>query len=177
MVAKQAAAESELSLSKIVGDFGEHLVAALLAKRGVAVAHAPMEGFDLLALDKKGTLLTKGKLVGISVKTRLLTGNSYSAHTIPTGADQAYKAAKTWRAEAWLAVVCGAMGNTLEVFLLPLKTCEEFRGRTKSAGRISVSALREAKSNTVRKLLSELSFVAPSWLSISDIQERLQGPP
>lgn len=175
MAAKQTAEESQLSPSKIVGDFGEHLVAALLAKRGIAVAHAPMEGFDLLALDKKGAVLTKGELVGVSVKTRLLTGNWYSAHTLPTGVAQANKAARTWSAEAWLAVVCGSIGYTLEVFLLPHSECGKFGGRTTTSDRVSVKALRDDKSGTVKKLLSELAFVPPRWLSVSDMQEVLKN--
>jgi hypothetical protein len=170
---KEDTEDSQLSVSKIVGDFGEHLVAALLAKGGIAVAHAPMEGFDLLALDKEGSVLTKGRLAGISVKTRLLTGNWSSAHTIPTGAAQAEKAARTWSAEPWLAVVCGSLGYSLEVFLLPLSECVKFEGRTTTRDRISVKALRDDKSGVVKKLLSELTFVPPYWLGISDMQKEL----
>lgn len=172
MVAKQAK-EATLSHSKIVGDFGEHLVGVLLANKGIAVAHAPMEGFDLVASDKKGALLTKKKLVGVSVKTRLLRDNYYSAHTIPIGEGQASKAAQIWQAESWLAVVCGSIGYTLEVFLLPYSECPNFRGESTNEDRVSVTALRADKSGTVRKLLSELTFVSPDWLSIPDMQERL----
>jgi hypothetical protein len=174
MVAKEAEEET-LSYSKIAGDFGEHLVGVLLAKRGIAVAHAPMEGFDLIALDKRGVLLTKDKLIGISVKTRLLKDNEYSAHTIQTGADQANKAARIWQAEPWLAVVCGSVGYTLEAFLLPYSVSQNFRGKTRSSGLVSVTALRDDNSGTVRKLLSELRFVASEWLSITDMQERLMN--
>lgn len=175
MNAKQAAAEERLSLSKIIGDFGEDLVATLLAKRGIAVAHAPMEGFDLLALDKKGTVLTKGKLVGISVKTRLLTDNFVSAHTIPIGTSQARKAARIWEAEPWLAVVCGTVGNTLEVFIVPYSESRSFAGRTTSGDKISVTALRNEKSGRANKLLTELTFDPPRWLSIQDVQEKLKA--
>lgn len=147
-----------------------------MTKMDVAVAHAPMEGFDLIALDRKGKALSKGKLVGISVKTRLLTGNNYSAHTLSTGVENASKAAKIWRAEPWLAIVCGSIGYSLEVFLLPYSKCEMFAGRTTTSNRISVTSLRDDKTGVVKKPLSELRFIPPQWLSISDMEDRLKKP-
>jgi hypothetical protein len=172
MVAKQVD-EATLSYSKMAGDFGEHLVGVILAKSGIAVAHAPMEGFDLIALDKKGVFLTKERLVGISVKTRLQRDNYISADVIDIGADQANKAAQIWQAEPWLAVVCGSIGYTLEVFLLPYSESSNFRGKTRSGGLVSVTALRNDTSGTARKLMSEPRFVAQEWLSVPDMQERL----
>jgi hypothetical protein len=42
-------------------------------------------GFDLFAIDPKGKIFPKNKIVGISVKTRISKANKKFAPTIPLG--------------------------------------------------------------------------------------------
>ena len=143
-------------ISKINGDFGEALVAYLIGREGVDVLHGPTVGFDLFAVDRKGILFpAKARLVGISVKTRLLKGNFGYSSTIPTDEPQVRQAALAWGAEPWLAVVVGSPGFTLEVMLLPYTVCGRFRGRAKRRGVVSVSALEHDKSGAVKTLFNE----------------------
>lgn len=145
-----------LGVSKINGDFGEALVTYLLARDGVEVLHGPTVGFDLFAVDPlKSVFSGKARLIGISVKTRLLKGNFYYSSTIPTDAPQVSQAVKAWGAEPWLAVVVGSVGLTLEVMLLPYSAAARFRGRAKRGDVVSVSALESDLSGTVRTLLRE----------------------
>lgn len=145
-----------ISVSKINGDFGEALVTYLIASKGVEVLHGPTVGFDLFAIDRKGAVFPRRKrLIGISVKTRLLVGNYGYSNTIPTDEVLVRKVAKTWRAEPWLAVVAGSLGHTLEVLLVPYNECEQFRGRAITREKVSVSALERDKSGTVKTLFRE----------------------
>jgi hypothetical protein len=145
-----------ISVSEINGKFGEYLVAALVARQGIAVTHAPTEGFDLFAVDHSGVVFSpRNKLIGISVKTRLIKGNYFIDGTVGVDADKLKKAGQIWQAECWVGVVLGSIGRTLEAFVLPLSECQRFRGRATRADVVSFSALRLDKSGAVRKLLSE----------------------
>jgi len=143
---------------QVSAEFGEALVAYLLAREGVEVIRGPTKGFDLFARDRQGRIFqSKDKLIGISVKTRLLKEKFEYSSTVPIDSKKVSEAREIWNVEAWLALVVGRLGYSLRVFLLPYTKYSNFRGRAKREDVVSVSALEKDKTGTVRILLREAS--------------------
>ncbi|MEM3479190.1 MAG: hypothetical protein QW702_02265 [Candidatus Bathyarchaeia archaeon] len=62
---------SEQTRTKLLGDFGEYLLAWFLRSRfGVNLSLVKTEGVDLLCVDKDGALFPKDRNIAISVRTR-----------------------------------------------------------------------------------------------------------
>lgn len=142
--------------SQINADFGEALVAYLLARERVEVIRGPTVGFDLFAMDRQGKILRpENKLVGISVRTRLLKGNFEYSATVPIDSETVHNAEKVWTVQGWIALVVGSVGYSLRVLLLPYSECSRFRGRAKREDVVSVSALEKDASGVVKVLLRE----------------------
>jgi len=141
---------------QLSAEFGEALVAYLLAREGVEVIRGPTMGFDLFAIDRQGRIFqSKDKLIGISVKTRLLKRKQYYSSTVPIDSKKVFKAREIWNVEAWLALVVGNVGYSLTVLLLPYTKYNNFRGRAKREDVVSVSALENDTTGTTRILLRE----------------------
>jgi len=133
------------------GDFGESFIAHLLAKKGVYVVRASTVGFDLFAIDSKGGLLPKNKMIGISVKARIAQSHRAFAPTIPMGSEKIKSAMKTWRVGAYMGVVIGSEGK-MDAFLVPFRSLGKLRGKAKRADVLAASELYANKSDIVIKL-------------------------
>lgn len=136
----------------ISGDFGESFVAYLLSKKGISVARASTVGFDLIARDRKGKVLTKNKISGISVKTRISKRAKRYVPGVPLGSSQTLPAAKKWGMKPYLAVVIGSINNHLDVFILPFKDAMRLKGNIAKKDFIAASQLHKNASGTVIKL-------------------------
>jgi hypothetical protein len=102
--------------SKIVGDFGEHLILYWLSKHGFECARIDHVGVDLIARNPK----TK-ELMGISVKSRTRTeGKEKDSLNIPKGNfDKAKKACEAFGCVPYFAIVVD-MVESIKAFILPL---------------------------------------------------------
>lgn len=138
--------------SLISGDFGESLVAFLLAKEGIDVVRASTIGFDLFAIDHGGRILKKDTMVGISVKMRVSQGASRYEPTIPIGSDKIEEAKRIWKLDAWLAIVVGSVGRNLKCYLLPFEERQQFSGRARRQDVVAPSELRKDRTGDVKHL-------------------------
>jgi hypothetical protein len=136
----------------VTGEFGESLVAFLLSKKGIDVAKAGTVGFDLFAIDAVGRIFPKGKIVGISVKTRFGKKHGSFRPTIPIGSAKIVQAQKTWDIDAWVAVVAGSKDDMPSAFVFPLEDLPKLKGRAKREDVVAISDLAKNPTGSVTKL-------------------------
>jgi hypothetical protein len=136
--------------SRIVGTFGEYLLAFILAQRGVHVVHADTAAFDLFAIDPDRAFFRTDNMIGISVKT---AQTSKSGGFDPKPPDEANlrRASEKWKVEPWIAYVSHwpqQSETRLQIFLLPILA---FRKYTTESGRaMSGEKLRESGPEVVK---------------------------
>lgn len=134
------------------GDFGESFVAYLLSKEGIDVVRANTVGFDLFAIDSKGKIFPKKKIVGISVKARISKSSKSFKPTIPVGSRKISAAKKTWNTEAWVGIVIGGKDKKFDVFVFPFKELSKLRGKAKRKDVVAVSELHNNPTGKVVRL-------------------------
>lgn len=103
------------------GDFGESFITYLLSKKGVNVVRARNIGFDLFAIDSRGKIFQKNKIIGISVKARISKTYKKFVPTIPIGSKQIKNSMKAWKTDAWIGIVVGNKDGSLRAFVFPFK--------------------------------------------------------
>lgn len=129
--------------SRIVGDFGEGVLAYFLTKKGLNVIRADTVFFDLIVRDPYGKLFQKDKIIGISVKIRSSGG------TIPFDKDfkKLKKCTKKWNVVPYICfmrIIERKGGNKkLEAFLFEANNARNYLGGTKRKLAISFSKLKK----------------------------------
>ena len=122
----------------VSGDFGELLLAYYFVKKKLHVIIAQSVGFDLLVKDKKGVILPKNKLIGISVKTR-----QQKSYSIDLRSDRIKlkKASKIWKFIPYFCFI-----SPLEAVIFPLNAAFIKYAKT-DTGWISLPRLKKIKSD------------------------------
>ncbi|MEM3716518.1 MAG: hypothetical protein QW145_05095 [Candidatus Bathyarchaeia archaeon] len=118
---------SEQTRTKLLGDFGEYLLAWLLRSRfGVNLSLVKTEGVDLLCVDKDGALFPKNENIAISVRTRERTKERV-LDNVNADWSKIEDAAERWNAKPYFAYVRITPENgEIKVFLLPVTKAKTY---------------------------------------------------
>lgn len=115
--------------SKIIGEFGEHLVCDALSKSNFEVVRVDHTGLDIIAYDK-----TNKKRLGISVKSRTrdegTVNESVNVFSHQRGGDDRKKllvACEYFECEPWVAVY-SENEDGADLYLISLVTFDKYHG-------------------------------------------------
>ena len=118
---------SEQTRSKLLGDFGEYLLAWFLrSKFAIETSLVKSEGIDILCRDNKGVLLPEKAIVAISVRTRE-RNDSNSRKPVDADWSAMEKASDAWGAIAYFAhVLVYPKDGSITLFLLPVSKARSY---------------------------------------------------
>ena len=137
--------------SRIVGNFGEYVLAFYLAKKGINVIRADTHFFDLIVKDTSGRVFKKNDIIGISVKFRDRTLTT-STCTIPYKEfESVVKFGKKWKFEPYFCHIIVSREEDqgiLEGFIFSRKSAKKYFAKRKRQHAISFSKLRADRSLT-----------------------------
>jgi hypothetical protein len=136
--------------SRLVGDFGELVLAFYLTKLGINVIRADTVFFDLIAKDKNRIIFKNGNLVGISIKIRDRSVTTPSCTIQLKEYEKIKSFGEKWGLEPWICfiIVFRKEGKRiLQGFLFPYEDGRGYMSHKKRKNAISFSKLREATRN------------------------------
>ena len=139
--------------NRIVGVFGESLVAFQLIKRGVHVLLVDTVFFDLIVKDGSGRTFSKEKNVGISVKFRDRRFTTPSCSVVVEDSSEIESFAEKWNVVPWFCLIICSVDkdgkDCLEGFLFSAQDAHRYMVDKGRKNAVSFSKLRKAKNDGV----------------------------